>query len=299
LEKVKIQTRRANAAWRRALFVLLLGICALSVGSCDAATGAPRIAATSHTPQPAGIAGQWKLILNSQFNTPSLDTSLWRPGWFGTGVTRAISHLEPACYSPANVTFPGDGTMHLNVTATRLKCGGITQPFAGAVVTTNPHDGRRSGGFTYRYGVLEAKVFIPGSGSLISNWPSVVTFGQVWPQDGEDDVLEVLNGTACFHYHSPGYAPSGHLGGCDPTFTAGWHTVASDWQPGVVTYYFDGVEIGQITKGVTSAPMYIVLVNTVHQIDRLDPRGAVVDSMQVAYVRVWQAATPANGQRHQ
>jgi beta-glucanase (GH16 family) len=270
--------------------VIFVCVSTVLVGSCGASGAVPGTSRTAPkvatSPEPVGIPGKWNLILNSQFTGNSLDTSLWRPGWFGSGVTSAISALETACYSSNNVTLPGDGTLHLNLTASPIRCKRVTQPYTASVVTTNPSDGRHGGGFSYRYGVMEAKVYIPGSGAQIFDWPSVLTLGQVWPQDGEDDILEVLSGTACFHFHSPGYAPSGHLGGCDPGFTAGWHTVSSDWQPGTVTYYFDGIEVGKITKGVTSAPMYLVLVNTVHQSNAAITKA---DSMQVAYVRVWQA----------
>jgi hypothetical protein len=52
-----------------------------------------------------------------------------------------------------------------------------------------------------------------------------------------------------------------------------------------VTYYYDGVDVGSITTGITSAPMYIILDNTVY------PGEANIteaDSMDVSYVRVWQ-----------
>ena len=224
-------------------------------------------------------------MLNSVFNGSSLDTSIWRPGWFGSRVTGPINNLEAACYSPDNVSLPGDDTLHLNVTRTPSTCKGVRRPFAGSVISTDPHDGRAGGGFQYRYGVLQAKVFVPGDGSLLEDWPGLLTFGQSWPQDGEDDILEVIDGVACFHYHSLGYAPSGHLGGCDTTLTPGWHTFASDWQPGSVTYYYDGREVGEITKGVTSAPMYIVIVNTV---SKKTPWIDQADTLRVSYVRVWQ-----------
>jgi beta-glucanase (GH16 family) len=257
------------------------------IASADRATASPRSkSVTSTSLKPAGISGNWKLILNSVFDGSSLDQSVWRQGWFGTGTTGPINALEAACYKPGNVSFPGDGTLHLSVTSTPSTCKGRKRPYTGSVVTTDPKDGRKSGGFQYRYGVLEAKVYVPGQGALLADWPAVTTFGQQWPQDGEDDILEVIGGAACFHFHSPGYAPSGHLGGCDTAITAGWHTFASDWQPGSVTYYYDGREVGRIIKGVTSAPMYIVIVNTVPAktpwVDR-------ADALRVAYVRVWQA----------
>jgi beta-glucanase (GH16 family) len=237
--------------------------------------------AASATPAPAGIPGKWNLVLNSGFSGPSLNTSIWQSGWFSTGITSPVNEHENDCYSSSNVTFPGDGTMHLNVTAQPSTCGGTTHPYTGALVSTNPNDGRASGGFQYTYGVVEARVYIPASGTQIANWPAVWTDGQSWPADGEDDLVEGLGGKACFHFHDPLGGP----GACDTKLTPGWHTFASDWQPGSVTYYYDGVDVGSITTGITTAPMYIIMDNTT-SID--DPSTSEADSMDVAYVRVWQ-----------
>ena len=218
-------------------------------------------------------------MLNSQFNGPGLPAE-WSTGWFGSGVTAPINGEENACYSPANVSLPGDGTLHLKVTATASTCGS-TRPYTGAAVTTNPSDGRGSG-FQYTYGVLEARVYVPAAGTQIANWPAVWTDGQKWPTDGEDDVMEGLDGAACYHFHDP----SGGPGSCVSKIKPGWHTFASNWQPGSVTFYYDGADVGSITSGITGAPMYLVLDNTVKTGSGLTVPG----TMQVSYVRVWQAA---------
>jgi beta-glucanase (GH16 family) len=180
------------------------------------------------------------------------------------------------------VTFPGDGTAHLRVTATPSTCGGVTRPYTGALLSTNPGDGRASGGFQYTYGALEARVYLPASGSQVADWPAVWTDGQApWPSTGEDDVMEGLSGKTCFHFHSPSGGPGKCVAGSD----AGWHTFASDWAPGSVTYYYDGVKVGQITSGITSSPMYLVLDNTVSSQGRALTKPA---DAQIDYVRVWQ-----------
>lgn len=205
---------------------------------------------------------------------------MWQTGWFGSGVTAPIAPSELACYNPANVTLPGDGSVHLALTDTPSTCGGVQKPYTGALLSSNPSDGRAGGGFQYTYGVLEARVYVPASGSQTANWPAVFTDGQSWPTDGEDDVMEGLSGELCFHFHSP----SGGPGQCVAGAAAGWHTFASDWEPGSVTYYYDGVRVGQITTGVTSSPMYIILVNTT---SAASPQVAPA-AMRVDYVRVWQ-----------
>ncbi len=236
---------------------------------------------SSSSTAPTGVPGTWNMVLDSEFNGSSLPAD-WRTGWFGTGVTSPINSGEAACYSPSNVTFPGDGTMHLNLTTTSSSCGGLTKADTGAIVTTNPDDGRPAGtGFQYTYGVLEARVYVPAVGSDIANWPAVWTDGQSWPNDGEDDIMEGLSGQACWHFHDPLGGP----GGCSTTITPGWHTFASNWQPGSVTYYYDGKNVGSISTGITSAPMYAVLDNTVASADPTPTAAA----MQVQYVRVWQS----------
>jgi beta-glucanase (GH16 family)/transcriptional regulator with XRE-family HTH domain len=239
--------------------------------------------ASAHTAlRPAGVPGAWKVALDSEFRGTSLDTSIWQPGWFGSGTTGPVNTLEAACYSSDNVLFPGDGSVHLRVTASPSTCKGKTEPYTGALLSSNPHDGRASGGFEYTYGAIEARVYIPASsGSQIANWPAIWTDGQSWPATGEDDIMEGLSGKACFHFHST----VGASGTCVAGSYTGWHTFASDWEPGSVTYYYDGVKVGQITTGITASPMYILLDNTV-----MAGSGALATpaDMQVAYVRVWQ-----------
>jgi len=237
--------------------------------------------------QPLGITGDWRFVLNDEFNGPRLDTSIWRAGWYGTGVTGSTNVLENDCYSSENVSFPGDGSMHLAVTAEPSRCHGRTHPYTGALVSTNPYDGRRSGGFEFTYGVLEAKVYVPGAGAKVANWPAFWSDGYHWPYDGEDDVMEGIGGAACFHFHSLHHAPHGP-GGCVVGFRPGWHTFASDWLPGKVSYYYDGHLVGTVTDGVTGKPMFIIIDNTVWRGRLSLTRPA---ALRVDYVRVWQPAS--------
>ena len=107
--------------------------------------------------------------------------------------------------------------------------------------------------------------------------------GQSWPADGELDVLEGLGGLACWHFHDPAGAPGGCLPG---TFTAGWHTFGADWEPGIVTYYYDGTPVGSVTSGVTASPMFVIL-----DLAADNAYGGQIEvpaTMRVDYVRVWQ-----------
>lgn len=236
--------------------------------------------AAAAVPRLEGVPGHWKLALNSHFNGSALPAP-WRAGWFSDGVTVPVNKAENDCYSPKNVTFPGDGSMHLAVSAVSSTCGGATRPDTGALVSTNPDDGRSTPGFQYRYGVLQARVYLPRAvNGGIADWPAVWSDGQSWPADGEDDVLEGLRGEACWHFHDPLGGP----GGCSARLKPGWHIFASDWQPGSVTYYYDGARVGRISTGITSSPMYLILDDTVAA-----GEAATVSAMRVSYVRVWQS----------
>ena len=242
------------------------------------ASGATTKGLHSAATQPVGIPGRWHLVLNSNFTGPALPPD-WRADWFGRATPIASTEID--CYSANNLTFPGDGTLNLLVTAQSSKCAGSSQPYTAAIISTNPEDGRSTPGFQYTYGVLEARIYLPSDNGKIADWPAFWANGQNWPDTGEDDVLEGLGGCAFWSFHNA----QGLRHGCIRTIGPGWHTFASDWEPGSITYYFDGVEVATLNTGITSSPMYIVLNNVVHA-DR--PTVTEPDAMKVQYVRVWQ-----------
>ena len=168
-----------------------------------------------------------------------------------------------------------NGELDLNLIAKSETCGGISRPYASGMVTTN-------GKFSFTYGYVEVRSWLPADSSgAIADWPGIWTDGQSWPTDGELDILEGLSGSACWHFHSTAGGPGGCAAG---TWTGGWHTFGADWEPGSVTYYYDGIKVGTITTGITGAPMYIILgLGT-------DPSNTVTvpASQRTDYVRVWQ-----------
>ncbi|MCG6500424.1 family 16 glycosylhydrolase, partial [Kitasatospora sp. A2-31] len=204
----------------------------------------------------------------------SLDGSKWNPNWFGcaTCTTPPVNGAESAAYAPSQISESG-GSLHLKAEQKPATVNGKNYAYTSGLVNTN-------GKAQFTYGAFEARIYLPASGSQVANWPAFWTDGQNWPADGELDVMEGLSGQACYHFHSP----SGGPGGCAPGNYSGWHTFGADWQPGSVTYYYDGVKVGQITSGITSAPMYLILNNAVYA---SGPTVTPAD-MQVDYVRVWQ-----------
>ncbi|MBW4077365.1 MAG: glycoside hydrolase family 16 protein, partial [Acidobacteria bacterium] len=228
--------------------------------------------AGSSSPLPVGtVAGPWNLIFDSEFNGTSLNPSKWSTGWFGSGITKGVNNNETECMDPAQVNV-ANGALSLTAIAKSETCGGVTQPYTSGMVTTN-------GLFSFTYGYMEARIWLPGTTS-VADWPAFWADGQNWPTDGENDVVEGLAGQAQAHFHNTAGA-QGPISGAG-NFAGGWHTFAADWEPGSVTYYYDGAKIGRITSGITSQPMYLILDLAVYQ-SFFTP-----GSMHVDYVRVWQ-----------
>ena len=109
---------------------------------------------------------------------------------------------------------------------------------------------------TFVYGYFQARLYFPGSAGRIFNWPAFWLDGRNWPTDGELDVVEGVwvAQPPTTSTRMPG-GPGAHVAG---DFT-GWHTYGADWEPGSVTYYYDGREVGRINHGVTSQPMALLI----------------------------------------
>ncbi len=232
-------------------------------------------------PLPVGQAGTWHLIFRDEFNGTSLDSSKWSAAWDSiTGIYGPVNTAETACYDSSNIVLPGDGSLHLQLESKQATCKGASRPYSGALIHSNAK-------YQFTYGYYEVRAFLPAaSNGAIANWPAAWNNGQSWPADGENDTMEGLSGKACYHFH---YAvdsnTAGDTGACANGSFTGWHIFASDWEPGSVTYYYDGVQVGQITSGITSSPHYLILDYT--QGSWGGP-ASVPAEMQIDYVRVWQ-----------
>jgi len=245
-----------------------------STGATGSSGSSGSSGATGVSGGPVGDPGSWRTLFDDEFSAGALDTSKWSTGWFGNGITQPVNSYEIDCYDPNQVSQSG-GELDLTLIAKAQSCGGTTEPYSSGIVTTN-------GKFSFTYGFYEARVWLPAAaGGQVANWPAIWADGQNWPTDGELDVFEGLGGQACWHFHSPQGGP----GGCAAaTYTSGWHTFGADWEPGTVTYYYDGQAVGTITSGITGAPMYLILNNATSQGSPTVTNAA----MRIDYVRVWQ-----------
>lgn len=233
-------------------------------------------------PVPLGVGGTWNLKFSDEFNGTSIDLNKWRPNWLAgndTAITKPVNDAELSCYDPKQVSVAG-GVLSLSAVAKSCTANnGVTYNYASGLIESYGH-------YEFTYGYMEAKMKIPGT-TVPVNWPAFWANGTGnWPTTGEIDVMEVLGGSQpiCWHFHYSGGAP----GGCvnlTPADT-GWHTFGANWEPGKITYYYNGTQVGQVTSGVTSAPMYIIanmgLSNT------YGGPVTVPTKSEVDYIRVWQ-----------
>jgi len=266
----------------RRSWLLVAAVLVIVAASVTWALQGPSTGPAAHTPMPTGVPGDWTLKFDDEFNGASLDTAKWSTGWYGSGITAPVNSSEDGCYDPAQVS-EGGGALSLTLIAKSENCGVSDPLYAAGLVSTQ-------GKFSFTYGFIEARVWLPGApgkSGYVANWPAVWADGQNWPEDGEIDIAEGISGQMCAHFHNAAHSSQG-LGAGDGSgcpsgiYTGGWHTFAANWEPGIVTYYYDGVDIGSVTSGITSAPMFLVLDYAAGGPIQ------VPDTMKVDYVRVWQ-----------
>jgi beta-glucanase (GH16 family) len=239
---------------------------------------------SSSSPPARGGTGRWRLVFDDEFNGSALDLAKWQPNWLGTGpeaVTPPVTRYDLNCVSPDDVS-EANGMLDLAAVArTCTTASGRTYSYASGLVNT-----KRT--FTFTYGYLAARIYVPTSpNGRPANYAAFWANGLGhWPLSGELDIMEVLSGCGpgvAFHFHAGFQTP----GACAPKEdSSGWHVFGADWQPGVITFYIDGRQVGEVRQGVTSKPMYLILNNSVNPVYGGPPYTPT--HLLVDYVRLWQ-----------
>ena len=249
-------------------------------GATTGSTGA-RSPGPGSGPSPIGDPGIWHSVFDDEFNASSLNTSVWNRGWLSSGLTGPMNTEEVECYGPGQ-DVEGGGELDLNLVAKAqkncLEAGGpgvVSEPYLSGMVNTRLK-------FSYTYGYLETRVWLPGTTSKGTDWPGVWEVGNPAPRDGEIDVVEGLGGRACWYFHD---STGAGYGNCSGVYAGGWHTFGADWEPGSVTWYFDGVRVGQETTNITGDPMYLIADLAA---DHTYGGPVAPGTMRIDYVRVWQ-----------
>ncbi len=202
-------------------------------------------------------------------------------GWVsGSGDTGPVNSNETAGYNSNLISLTGTGYLKLPLKyGQQITTSKGTYPNTGTLIDTY---GKRY--FTPgTHGLsVESRIYLPGSGSTVYNWPAFWMDGEGlnWPTDGEADIMEGLGGRTCYHFHDP----SGGPGGCS-NVGSGWHTFGASWHNSSITYYYDNKAVGTISSGITNKPMFLIFDYTT------STNSGNSATLKVDWVKVWQNNT--------
>ena len=230
---------------------------------------------------PKGATGNFTMTFSDEFGGASLDTKKWNDHmWFEQ--------------NNATVNYRvGNGL--LEVWPQRDATG----KFFNRTLDTD-------GKFKQQYGFFEAEMKLPvGKGT----WPGFWLYNHDLPaypsKRPEIDIMEAYAGggagsgwsDANLHptaFASTVWVDAGTLGGtkmeATPDLSAAFHTYGVDWQPGRITFYFDGKPFAVVEKPMTD-PLYLVISmwfgSASGKPDASTPTGPS-NALQVNYVRAWK-----------
>jgi hypothetical protein len=219
---------------------------------------APSSTPTSSDPQPVGIAGNWKLAFDDEFNGTSLNTGVWttHDGWTNqNNVTDEASNVSVAGgYAALKLASSGSGAAIATISA-GLSVGEVA----------------------------EARIEFAGAGTTIYNWPAFWASGANWPAAGENDIAEGL-GTLTVNYHSPSGT---HNQGTVPGDWAGsFHTYAIERLAHESEVFWDGKLVKSYATDDNGQPESLIF--TVGSGNTL--MTGVQGEMLVDYARIWAPA---------
>ncbi len=223
----------------------------------------------------------WTVGLDSDFTTATqLDPKVWKQGWFAASdfaISGPVNENETAAYDPKNLQFTPDG---LRFAVTNVPVGGKLH--SGAGINTRNLLSLTPGCW------VEARLNLPGRGGVVYDWPGFWLNGydtakKEWPQYGEVDIVEGLDGAAAWHYHWGERAglDQANLGGVVAGDYTGWHVFAAHWESDRIDIYFDGRRVGSVKENVQSDPHYMILGHSTSS------RGQARSELVCSSVRTW------------
>ncbi|MGZ4742622.1 MAG: glycoside hydrolase family 16 protein [Oryzihumus sp.] len=267
---------------RRLAHLVVAAVLVTAAASCSHPNTPRAAVAPPSTPAPHGPSGTWALHWADEFDGSSVDLGKWQPNWGGasnSSVTKPVNTAELSCYDPRQVTESG-GALHL--TAVKRPC--LKWQYASGLVET-------ARTFQFTYGYAEARMFLPASDvfGACTNWPAFWVNGNEGAPIEEIDVMECLGSDVQWHYswdhyhHEVTNLTSAWHNSMPHTAT-GWHTFGVDWEPGSMTFYYDGVSQGSVAQPARH-PHYLILNLAVSS--TISPPVLVPQTVSVDYVRVF------------
>lgn len=222
-------------------------------------------------PSPAGVPGTWTLAFADEFDGTSLDTTKW--------VNLEGATMNGVTTRAANVSVSGGNAI--------LK---LSDSANGAEIVTNPYGGQPQQYMLKVGHYAEARVYFPGNGTNLYNWPAWWSSGPNWPSSGEHDIAEVLEGdklTVNYHW---GVYPAhnslrGYTGGA-ATWGNAWHVFGVHRKTNSADVYWDGIKVASYATNDNGNPQSLILNIGKSGNAMYGDAGA----LRIDYVRAWQPA---------
>lgn len=246
----------------------------------------------------------WNLVWSDEFNTTSLDTSVWNyetgTGDWGWG------NNEQQYYT--------NSTKNVEVSGGSLKIHGIKESVGGKKYTSARINTK--GKKDFKYGRIEARMKLPSfSGAWPAFWMLGSNFNSVgWPKCGEIDIMEAINTENFTHGHVHWWTVGdSYTGNADAGVSSelnlpsgyertDWHTYGIEWDATTIKWYIDDKVFH--TQRISSSDMdeftknHFIIFNLAiggqwpgYDID--ESAFPAKTTMEVDYVRVYQKAEEA------
>jgi hypothetical protein len=202
------------------------------------------------------IPGTWNtLTFDDEFNGTAVDTSKWIVTE-GDSTNNVTTHARNATVSGGNLILTLESTS------------------SGAELDSSPY-------LLPVGSYAEARVYFPGNGTTIYNWPAWWTSGPNWPAGGEWDICEGL-GTMTSSYHST--KTDVNLGTIPGTWSNSYHVYGLHRLADRGDIYYDGVLVKSYPSSDNGAAQYLI----VNIGNGFGPTvTGTASQMKVDYVRAW------------
>jgi beta-glucanase (GH16 family) len=232
------------------------------------------IMATASNNARAQSAGGRRLIFDATFGGHTLDTALWHT-CYASGTCRIATNPEYEWYQRSGVSVAAGV---LSLTARAQETHG--EPFSSGMIQSN-------GRFDFEYGYIVVKAKIPAG---YGTWPALwlLPADGAWPP--EIDIMEYW-GWAPDQIRESLFTPEDPFGVHHVVdvagLTAGFHTFAVDWEPGVVSWYLDGHLEFSLHQDIDML-MYPIANLAVSAPPSELTSGTFPATFQIKYIRVYQ-----------
>jgi beta-glucanase (GH16 family) len=256
------------------------------------------VPAATEAYQPLGRDDPFVMVLNEEFDAPTLNQTLWVTcyWWDNNGCTN-LSSKNLNWYRPDNVSIE-DGKLVLTARPEKVKgWRGRTFPYTSGMVTSGRYyaDPRSATGFEATYGFFEIRAKIPAGQGL---WPAFWMLPSSHDSLPEIDIMEVLGHAPTLlelHLHrrdKNGEKRSAAKTVATKDLSNGWHVYGVDWSPDRIVWYLDGQEVWRFSERETipNEPMYLLINLAVGGSWPGNPDGTTrfPARFEIDYVRAWK-----------